>query len=429
MKSTHSVRASFASGCPPVSRRRAGCQWLLALLLCALTAQSLCAQTVVPVKYSNTITYLRVGNGTSLFSSSIVEWEYGVGLTRTNYTRNRGDQSEAAWDNEDSQGYEWTWDAFSGWFFGATFSTWATNRYYNAALPGWETTLATATNFFIELPPDLTVGAQTAPNGTTGQDWADMSFYYRVTNTYSTTSAIRTDGPPGSTNEHFYRVNLSLQYDTGATIPLAMVQSYLSEPVDADGNVYLWLKDHSSFAGRPVFKYATPSYYSYSVEPNQAQHLSTLLISTIRRGGASTWPGSRPDGMAQHMGFPSDEGYFSDDQLALDYILNSPLASAFTSLINATLAARGYPVSYEKDQSRGQVGSLTADERKYMVMLLLARSTNPDPPAELDDPTLDLFIGTNFVYRLVNEFGIEAAGHENKFGHDVAGKHLQRKRA
>ena len=44
-----------------------------------------------------------------------------------------------------------------------------------------------------------------------------------------------------------------------------------------------------------------------------------------------------------------------------------------------------------------------------MVRALLARSTNPDPPRELTYTALGKFIGTNFAYRLVNEFSIEAA--------------------
>lgn len=64
-----------------------------------------------------------------------------------------------------------------------------------------------------------------------------------------------------------------------------------------------------------------------------------------------------------------------------------------------------------------------------MVRALLARSTNPDPPSELTYTDLGTFIGTDFAYRLVNEFSIEAAGFQGKLGHDVAGSHILRKQA
>ena len=250
------------------------------------------------------------------------------------------------------------------------------------------------------------------------------------TDTYTTTAGLYVPGDPASTNEHFYRVQLSLEYFDHTPMATSWVTNYLGQPPDLSSNVYVWLREGQEYTAKPAFSTPSPpSFYSFSAEPNLADQLWGLTIATIRMGSSSTWPGDRPAAMAQHMGYPTDEGYFSDDQLALDYILNSPLASIFTALINATLAARGYPVWYEKDQSRGQAGTLTEDERKYLVMALLARSTNPDPPTELDDPNLNLFVGTNFAYRLVNEFGIEAIGISNKYVHDVVGKHVQRKRA
>lgn len=250
-----------------------------------------------------------------------------------------------------------------------------------------------------------------------------------TTDTYTTTAGLYVPGDPASTNEHFYRVQLSLEYDNRTPIPITFVTNYLGFAPDVNSNVYVWLREGQEYTAKPMFNGAAPSFYSYGAEAFKADQLWGLTVATIRMGSSTTWPGERPANMASHMGYPTDEGYFSDDQLAIDYILNSPLSSIFETLINAALAARGYPVWYEKDSSRGQVTTLTEDERKYMVMALLARSTNPDPPVELDHPNLELFIGTNFVYRLVNEFGIEAAGFNSKFGHDVAGRNIQRKRA
>lgn len=248
-----------------------------------------------------------------------------------------------------------------------------------------------------------------------------------TTDTYTTTAGLYVPGNPASTNEHLYRVQLSLEYDNRTPIPMTAVTSYLGQPPDLNSNVYVWLREGYGYTTKPQFYGAGPTFYSYSAEANRADQHGTLLISTIARGG--TWPGTYPTGIAQSMGFPANEADPSDDQMAFDYIMNSPLADNFTLLINDLLAARGIPIFAEKDHSRGQVGSLSDDERKYMVLLLLARSINPDPPVELDYANLELFIGTNFVYRLVNEFSIEAAGYNDKFGHDVAGRNVLRKQA
>jgi len=250
-----------------------------------------------------------------------------------------------------------------------------------------------------------------------------------TTDSYTTTAGIYLPGDPASTNESFYRVHLCLTNSAMEEIGINFAESYLGQLLDTNGNVYVWLREGQSYTAKPVFRNFTPAFYSYNAELTPADKRWNLVISTIRMGSTTTWPGQRPANMAEHMGFPTGEGYFSDDQLAFDYILNSPLTAIFTGLINAALSARGLPVWFEKDTTRGQVGSLDDDERKFLVMALLARSTNPDPPSELDDPNLNLFIGTNFVYRLVNEFGVEAAGYEGQFGHDVPGRHLQRQRA
>ncbi|GDY21458.1 hypothetical protein LBMAG56_28050 [Verrucomicrobiota bacterium] len=248
------------------------------------------------------------------------------------------------------------------------------------------------------------------------------------TNTSTSTGVIFTDGAPDSTNQSFYRVRLSLEDQTHTALPPSVVTNFLGQTPDTNGNVYVWLPDATQTPAAPTFNPGMqPPFYSYDAAPFQAQKLGTLAVATITRG--ATWSVNRPAGMAAHMGYPTDEGAPSDDQLAFDYIMNSPLAGYFTTGINALLTAGGIPLSWEKDQSRGQIGALTDDERKYLVLALLARSTNPDPPSELDYPTLAAFIGTNFVYRLVNEFSVEAAGYQGKLGHDVAGPHILRKQA
>ncbi len=380
--------------------------------------------------YSYTRTRSVAGPGWTWFEFLNQSWG-DWGAHSSNYLQNGGDLPTVGWNWRSAQGMDWTRNS-TGQYFGVNQVEWQTNVTYNLANPLGEWFVnynagyypVTGTPAFAGNPGVSVNGSYSFFDPPQGDATSDST-----TQSFTTTGALFTDGPPGSTNEHFYRVKLSLSYQNGTPIPIAFVTNYLGAPLDTNGNAYLWLQDNSIYPGNPVFKYATPSYYSHSAEPNLADQLWGLTIATIRMGSSSTWPGDRPAAMAQHMGYPTDEGYFSDDQLALDYILNSPLASIFTALINATLAARGYPVWYEKDQSRGQAGTLTEDERKYLVMALLARSTNPDPPTELDDPNLNLFVGTNFAYRLVNEFGIEAIGISNKYVHDVAGKHVQRKRA
>jgi hypothetical protein len=327
---------------------------------------------------------------------------------------------------------EWGWHA-ENYLTGAWNTDFITdtNRYLISVAP-WVIDVVTnypAHRTFLSMTPSPGDFANSfsGPVGTITTEYENGAV---TTDTYTTTAGLYIPGDPTSTNEHFYRVRLSLEYSDRTPISVPQfIASYLGQAPDTQTNIYVWLGEGKEYTAKPVFKTASPpSFYSYHAEVNQAQQLGTLIVSTITRG--SSWPGSRPADMALHMGYPATEPEPSDDQMAFDFIMNSPLASKFEPLITAGFLALGYPLaSYEIDHSRGVVSSLTEDERKYMVLLLLARSINPDPPETFDYTNLDLFTGTNFVYRLVNEFAIEAAGYSGKFGHKIDGKNIRRKQA
>lgn len=374
--------------------------------------------------YSHTITSTAGGmtidgGGWGSFYFGTETWTYGSGAMASNYHREWADSTGGAYNNQSATGYTWTWDAANDEPTGANVVDWRTNvtyysnpyrtqvdsYYFNYTIPG--------TPFDSGLRFGAANGSYSTPDNS------------QVVNV-STVGGIYTEGLPGSTNEHFYRVKLSLSHLDQTPILTSSVQSFLGAPVDGYGNAYMWLRDASLHQGKPVFKpRVNPSFYYYTAEPQRADQLGTLIVSTISRG--STWPGTRPEGMAQRLGYPSDEGYFSDDQFAFDYIMSSPLSSLVEAAINAILLARGLPVVWELDRSRGGVTTLTPEDRQYMTLVLLARSVNEAPPSEMDFTALERFKGTNYVYRLLNELAVEAAAYNGSFAHAVTGRHIQRK--
>ena len=394
------------------------------------TAGRLHAASFGPTAYSRSWVRSYSGSPNTFVVETFTDtWAYGVGATQRWEWDSGWEVPAAAYPDgflvgrykRGADDYVWYWT--TNGLAGAWRSGWNTNRlhytpdYTNAVLDGttWTNEYCPA-NYQNWLPSVAPNGSYPANNGDVG------------TNTFQTQAAIFTDGVPGATNQSFYRIRLSLQDEMATTIPLSVVSNWLGRVPDTNGNIYVWLPDGAQTPAAPTFNPGMePPFYSYDAAPFQAQKLGTLVVATITRG--ATWSTNRPAGMAAHMGYPTDEGAPSDDQLAFDYIMNSSLAGYFTTGINALLTAGGIPLSWEKDQSRGQIGALTDDERKYLVLALLARSTNPEPPSELDYPTLAAFIGTNFVYRLVNEFSVEAAGYQGKLGHDVVGPHILRKQA
>lgn len=346
-------------------------------------------------------------------------WTYGSGALASNYHRLWVDSASDGFVLTTGIGYTWTWDIAKDELIGATVVDWRTNvTYYSNPTRTEEYSYHRA---YADPGKPFDSGLRFgAPNGT--YSTPDNGHVVNV----STVGGIYTEGLPGSTNEHFYRVKLSLSHLDLTPMLTSSVQSILGAPVDGYGNAYMWLRDASLHQGKPVFKPGVnPSFYYYTAEPQRADQLGTLIVSTISRG--STWPGTRPEGMAQRLGYPSDEGYFSDDQFAFDYIMSSPLSSLVEAAINAILLARGLPVVWEVDRSRGGVTTLTPEDRQYMTLVLLARSVNEAPPSEMDFTTLERFKGTNYVYRLLNELAVEAAAYNGSFAHAVNGRHIQRK--
>lgn len=271
-------------------------------------------------------------------------------------------------------------------------------------------------------------GGFSAPNGTGGWTNSDGSY---VSDSYSSTLALSTPGVIGSTNEHFYRVQLSLEYADHTPLSTYYVNSFLGQQPDAAGNVYVWLQDATIYRPSPSFTTPEPpSFYSYNAEMVQAQQLGTLMVSTIQDGGDS-WPGNAPTGIYKRLGYPTNTFDPSGDQIAFDILLNTPVSAIFNAGIAIILLTRAIPVDYEKDMSRGDISGLTEEDRKYITMVFLKRSSNPDPEDFMTYNELDEYMSfTNrFGWRLINEFSIEACAYDSKFGHSVAGKNVQRRQS
>lgn len=245
-----------------------------------------------------------------------------------------------------------------------------------------------------------------------------------TTESYTTTAGLYISGDPSSTNENFYRVRLSLEYSDHTPISVPYnITSYLGAVPDTNSAVYVWLTEGKEYTAKPVFKTANPpSFYSYSAEPERAQRMGTLVICTIAADGS--WPGSRPDGILGRMNYPEDESP-SDDQMIQDLLLNTSAADIITTALIPVI-----PFGYQVDASRGKLTNLTVDDRKWLTVLLLSRSTNSEPPSFLTYEALETFLDdTRFTYRLANELSIEAVAYAGTYGHNVPGQNVLRRQA
>lgn len=275
-------------------------------------------------------------------------------------------------------------------------------------------------------PPDF-FGGFKGPVGTIS---TTNEFGATTTDTYTTTAGIYIPGDPASTNDSFYRVHLCLTNSAMEEIGINFAESYLGQLLDTNGNVYVWLREGQSYTAKPVFRNFTPAFYSYNAELTPADKLGTLLITTIKDMGGS-WPGTPPPGVFQRLGYPASDYDPTGDQIAFDILLNTPVAELFNAAIALAVQLRGLPLDWAKDTNRGSLATLTEEDRKYVTMVFLKRSANPDPQEFLTHEGLDAYTSfTNrFGYRLINELSVEASAYQSAFGHNVTGRNLLRRQS
>lgn len=197
---------------------------------------------------------------------------------------------------------EWTWQ--DGGLLGVWYSdtTFVRDTYiYNLApldLQSGLSVAATPRTFLASSPPDFSNGFK----GPVGSVLTTNELGGVTTDTYTTTAGLYVPGDPASTNEHFYRVQLSLEYSDHTPIAISRVTNYLGQPPDLNSNVYVWLREGQEYTAKPTFSTASPpSFYSYSAEATRGDQLGTLIISTIAAN--PDWPGTRPEGLATRLAF------------------------------------------------------------------------------------------------------------------------------
>lgn len=321
------------------------------------------------------------------------------------------------------------------WVEGAPVGNWTSSRYINWDIyvyrdPYSSTTVTTdqynPRSLFIMGFGDWFNGFK----GPVGTITTTNDFGGTTTETYTTTAGLFVPGDPASTNEHFYRVQLSLEQADHSAILMSSVTSYLGQPPDLNSNVYVWLQEGQEYTAKPVFRNFTPTFYSYSAEANRADKLGTLLITTIKDMGGS-WPGNPPSGVFQRLGYPAADFDPTGDQIAFDVLMNTPVATLFNAAITLAVQLRGLALNWEKDTNRGSLNGLSEEDRKYVTMVFLKRSANADSPDFLTYEALDAYTSfTNrFGYRLINELSVEAGAYQSQFGHAIAGRNLLRRQS
>jgi hypothetical protein len=110
------------------------------------------------------------------------------------------------------------------------------------------------------------------------------------------------------------------------------------------------------------------------VENVQAQGMA---ITTIQDN--PNWPGARPDGLEGRLGYAAGANP-SDDQIVFDVIMNIP--GGIVTQLNSVF---GSPIH---TPAQGQLTNATGDDKQWITLAMLKRSTNGGPAANISDQDL-----------------------------------------
>ncbi len=222
--------------------------------------------------------------------------------------------------------------------------------------------------------------------------------------------------PDGWAQSYFWLNAWVWNNDEASYVPNSNV-SVVGQTLDSQGRVLALLPNNATTDVTPSVTCGCTD-YDFDVGASRAEVRSGSLIVSIIAGN-SEWPGPRPAGMEQRLGynFSNSQGVPTDDQIVFDVLMNTPVGSFGIGAINLLVknATFGTKV-YQIDTSAGNLANASIADREWLTLALLKRAVNPIPPQSFSRIQLDSWaMSSPWDYRLVNEFAVKAVVDQNRY--------------